>query len=283
MHGGKSTRPKQLDAARWPMGMRNRREIRPGKNKGDVDPPLTPASQIRTILSRGSPPHPPGAVQQNEDYVLKVLQEVGLVSRKQIDAARKGLNGQDRILDVLIKDGVVSESDVSRSIAAQAHMDWIDLSTMVIPPDIIKQIRAEDARMARGQPGKQFTGPQRTDGPNENLGSARRIFEHNHTNEVFVDKGNNEVRNPKDGTLIHQGDRVRADQAAAPYMVTDKSGNVRDLYMPSKDEGERTAHTDWAIDRQESKAGVWGPWRTIMTEPPTKTQQVTPAPPTNTK
>src|SRR5207237_4367278 len=26
------------------------------------------------------------------------------------------------------------------------HMDWIDLSSMVIPPDIIKQIRAEDAR-----------------------------------------------------------------------------------------------------------------------------------------
>jgi type II secretion system protein E len=56
------------------------------------------------------------------------------------------LNGQEKVLDILIKDGVVSESDVSRSIAAQAHMDWIDLSAMIIPPDIIKQIRAEDAR-----------------------------------------------------------------------------------------------------------------------------------------
>jgi type II secretion system protein E len=86
------------------------------------------------------------AVHQNEDYVLKVLQDVGLVSRKQIDAARKRLNGQDKVVDVLIKDGTLSESDVSRSIAAQAHMDWIDLSAMVIPPDIIKQIRADDAR-----------------------------------------------------------------------------------------------------------------------------------------
>lgn len=85
-------------------------------------------------------------MQQNEDYVLKVLQDVGLVSGKQIDAARKRLNGQDKVLDLLIKDGVVSESDVSRSIAAQAHMDWVDLSSMVIAPDIIKQIRAEDAR-----------------------------------------------------------------------------------------------------------------------------------------
>jgi len=85
-------------------------------------------------------------VQQNEDYVLRVLQDVGLVSRKQIDAARKRLNGQDKVLDVLVKDGIVSESDVSRSLAAQAHMDWIDLSAMVIPPEIIRQIRAEDAR-----------------------------------------------------------------------------------------------------------------------------------------
>jgi type IV pilus assembly protein PilB len=85
-------------------------------------------------------------VQRNEDYRLKVLQDAGLVSRKQIDAARNRFNGQDRVLDILIKDGVVSESDVSRSIAAHAHMDWIDLSAMIIPPDIIKQIRAEDAR-----------------------------------------------------------------------------------------------------------------------------------------
>jgi type IV pilus assembly protein PilB len=98
-------------------------------------------------------------VQQNEDYVLKVLQNVGLVSRKQIDAARKRLNGQNTVVDFLIKDGVVSESDISRSLAAQAHMDWIDLSAMVIPPEIIKQIRADDARrfkvipVAFGEPG----------------------------------------------------------------------------------------------------------------------------------
>jgi type IV pilus assembly protein PilB len=85
-------------------------------------------------------------VQQNEDYVLKVLNDVGLVSRKQVDAARKRLDGQNNVVDVLIKDGVVSESDVSRSLAAQAHMDWIDLSAMVIPPAVIKQISAADAR-----------------------------------------------------------------------------------------------------------------------------------------
>lgn len=85
-------------------------------------------------------------MQQNDDYVLKGLRDIGLVSRKQIDATRERLNGPEKVLGVLIKDGVVNESDVSRSIAAQAHMDWIDLAVMVIPPEIIKQIRAGDAR-----------------------------------------------------------------------------------------------------------------------------------------
>ncbi len=85
-------------------------------------------------------------MQQNEDYVLRVLRETDLVSGKQIDAARSRLNGANNVVDLLIKDGIITESDVSRSLAAQAHMDWIDLSSIVIPPSVIKQIRAEDAR-----------------------------------------------------------------------------------------------------------------------------------------
>jgi len=85
-------------------------------------------------------------VPQNEDYVLRVLQEVELITRSQIEEARARLNGADNVVDRLIKDGIVSDADVSRSLAAQAHMDWIDISSMVIPPQIIKQIRAEEAR-----------------------------------------------------------------------------------------------------------------------------------------
>jgi type IV pilus assembly protein PilB len=85
-------------------------------------------------------------VQHNEDYVLRVLQDVGLINRPQIDSARARLNGQNTVVDLLIQDGIVSDADVSRSLAAQAHMDWIDISSMLIPPEVIKQIRAEDAR-----------------------------------------------------------------------------------------------------------------------------------------
>ncbi len=82
----------------------------------------------------------------NEDYVLNVLEDVGLVTRSQIENAKSRLNGAGTAIEILVKDGVVSEADVSRSLAAQAHMDWVDLSTMVIPPEVINQIRAADAR-----------------------------------------------------------------------------------------------------------------------------------------
>ena len=86
-------------------------------------------------------------MQAKEDYVLKLLEDAGLVTRSQIENARSRLNGSSgNAVDLLIKDGIVSDADVSRSLAAQAHMDWVDLSAKVIPPDVINQIRAEDAR-----------------------------------------------------------------------------------------------------------------------------------------
>jgi type IV pilus assembly protein PilB len=83
---------------------------------------------------------------QNEDYVIRVLQDVGLVTRPQVEKARARLNGADSIVELLVKDGVISHTDVSRTLAAQAHMDWIDLSSIVIPPEVIAQLRGEDAR-----------------------------------------------------------------------------------------------------------------------------------------
>ncbi|MDQ2867135.1 MAG: Flp pilus assembly complex ATPase component TadA [Verrucomicrobiota bacterium] len=82
----------------------------------------------------------------SEDYVLRILEEVGLVSQKQISSARAKTNGAGNIVDTLVRDGIVSSDDVSRSLAAQAHMHWVDLSAVVIPPDIIEQISGEDAR-----------------------------------------------------------------------------------------------------------------------------------------
>jgi type II secretion system protein E len=85
-------------------------------------------------------------VQANQDYVLRLLEERGVLSGAQIESARTRLNGDGPIVDILVRDGVVSADDVSRSLAAQSQMQWIDLAAIVIPPEIIAQISAEDAR-----------------------------------------------------------------------------------------------------------------------------------------
>ncbi len=85
-------------------------------------------------------------MQPSEEHILRILQNVGLVTRRQIESAQARLNGAASVVEVLIRDGIVSDADVSRTLAAEAQMDWIDISSMVIPPQIIKQIRAEEAR-----------------------------------------------------------------------------------------------------------------------------------------
>src|SRR5437879_806897 len=84
--------------------------------------------------------------QPNEDYLLDLLRDVGLVTRKQIEQARTQLNGSTSVVEVLVRQGIVSADDVSRSLAAQAHMTWVDLSDMVIPQEIIDEIKPAEAR-----------------------------------------------------------------------------------------------------------------------------------------
>jgi type IV pilus assembly protein PilB len=85
-------------------------------------------------------------VPPNEQHVLNLLEDAGLVTRRQIEKAQTKLNGASDVVEVLIRDGIVSEADVSRSLAAQAHMDWVDLSSLSVPQEVIQVIRGEDAR-----------------------------------------------------------------------------------------------------------------------------------------
>ncbi len=82
----------------------------------------------------------------NEEYVLDLLRDVGLVTRKQIDDARANLYGSTSVIEVLVRQHIVSEDDISRSLAAQAQMHWVDLGEMAVPQDVINEIKPQDAR-----------------------------------------------------------------------------------------------------------------------------------------
>jgi type II secretory ATPase GspE/PulE/Tfp pilus assembly ATPase PilB-like protein len=82
----------------------------------------------------------------NEEYVLDLLRDAGLVTSPQIEEARANLDGSTRIVELLVRQGIVADDDVSRSLAAQTQMQWIDLGNMVVPQEVIDEIKPEDAR-----------------------------------------------------------------------------------------------------------------------------------------
>ncbi len=84
--------------------------------------------------------------QTNEKYILELLRDHGLVTPDQIDEVRATLNGEESVVDALIRRGIFSGDDISRSLAAQAQLTWIDLSQIVVPQEIIEEIRPQDAR-----------------------------------------------------------------------------------------------------------------------------------------
>ncbi len=84
----------------------------------------------------------------NQDYVLEILLDSGLVSKKQVESARAEGKGE-AIIEALIEKDVLSEEDVTRALAAHATMDFVDLAQMAISEEVITLISSEIARRYR--------------------------------------------------------------------------------------------------------------------------------------
>jgi len=90
-------------------------------------------------------------VAYNEDYILEILQDVGLITRSQIDDARDKAQGEG-VLTVLVNEGALAQEDITRTLAAQNGMEFIDLSTVAPSPDVLAAMGVENARRYRAVP-----------------------------------------------------------------------------------------------------------------------------------
>ena len=83
----------------------------------------------------------------NDDYVLQLLQEQGMVTAEQVDHAMMAIGtGGTSVLDELVKEEVVSEDDVLGLLASQFGMDMVDIDASQLDTELAKVISAEDAR-----------------------------------------------------------------------------------------------------------------------------------------
>lgn len=86
---------------------------------------------------------------QDDDYVVQILQDVGLVTRNQLEAARGAVENGGSMIEYLVDQQIVSEEDITRTLAAQSSMEFYDLSQKPIQPEVIQELPAAIARRYR--------------------------------------------------------------------------------------------------------------------------------------
>lgn len=72
----------------------------------------------------------------NEDYLLELLSEAGLLSEREIQQARVNKKPAETILEALIKTGVVSDEQVAQTVAVNSGMEYVDLHGYAPHPEL---------------------------------------------------------------------------------------------------------------------------------------------------
>ena len=83
----------------------------------------------------------------NDDYILEILENVGLVSREQAVAARQiAAQDDEPVMDVLAREGVVSKIDMLKALAGQFGMETITLTGLDIPREVLDMVPGDVAQ-----------------------------------------------------------------------------------------------------------------------------------------
>jgi type IV pilus assembly protein PilB len=83
----------------------------------------------------------------HDEYVVEILKDLGLISLEDIQKAKiMGEAENVGLLEELIKMGRVTEMVVSKSLANQFGIDWIDLGEYRVPDDVIALVPRHIAR-----------------------------------------------------------------------------------------------------------------------------------------
>jgi general secretion pathway protein E/type IV pilus assembly protein PilB len=83
----------------------------------------------------------------NDDYILDILQDIGLITRDQAAQAREKAEADDApVSDVLEELGLISKNDLLKALAGQFGMEVISLAGRDIPREILDLVPADVAQ-----------------------------------------------------------------------------------------------------------------------------------------
>jgi general secretion pathway protein E/type IV pilus assembly protein PilB len=83
----------------------------------------------------------------NDEYIVQVLVEHGLLNYRQAEDALKAARKEDLpVIDILVRDTPLSQMDILRTLAQHFGMETISLSQLAIPSDVIAAVPPKIAR-----------------------------------------------------------------------------------------------------------------------------------------
>ncbi len=80
---------------------------------------------------------------RDNNYVLELVKEAGLVSPEQLDSAQKFVDdfpGKISLVDALISKKIISEADITMLLAQEYGMEVVDLHNYVVPPEVVEAL-----------------------------------------------------------------------------------------------------------------------------------------------
>src|SRR5882762_8414935 len=89
----------------------------------------------------------------SDEYILEILKDVGLVRQDQIEGAKEtAAESGDTIPDTLVKQGVISQMQMTQALANHAGMETYSFKDQTIPSEVIESVPREIARRYRAVP-----------------------------------------------------------------------------------------------------------------------------------
>ena len=87
----------------------------------------------------------------NEDFILPLLTEAGLVSEHVVNAARQ-VGGSQSVIEKLLQAGHVGQEEIAGVLASTNALGYYDLANNSIPPEVANSITDDVARRYRAVP-----------------------------------------------------------------------------------------------------------------------------------
>jgi type II secretory ATPase GspE/PulE/Tfp pilus assembly ATPase PilB-like protein len=85
-------------------------------------------------------------VYSNEDYLIELITEAGLLSHEDIAHARTQLTGAESVIDKLISDRIVSEEQVAQVCAQASSMEYVDLYNASVDSELFQAVPEDVAK-----------------------------------------------------------------------------------------------------------------------------------------